>query len=317
MWDFDLSASLGAMVRTAPFIVLRMVVYFGIAVLYIVATGVGGALGYGFTSFSDGEGAGALYGALFGFAGASGILYWAREYILYLVKAGHVAVLVHVHDRQPFPGGRNQIEYAGTVVKERFAEASVLFALDQVIKGILRALGGILNTVAAFLPIPGLQGLIRIINGIMRMSLTYADEVILAHNIRVRSDNPWATSRDAIILYAQNYKTMVKNAAWLWVMMWFLTVIIYLIMLGPVFAIIALVPGDIGFWAFVLTFLVAWAFKAALLEPLVIYALMQVYFRTIEGQQPDPEWEARLEQASGKFQELTARARERFSGAFG
>jgi hypothetical protein len=35
---------------------------------------------------------------------------------------------------------------------------------------------------------------------------------------------------------------------------------------------------------------------------------MQVYFKTIEGQRPDPEWEARLEQMSGKFRQLKARA---------
>lgn len=315
MWDFDISASLGAMMRTAPFIILRMVVYFGIALLYVFSTGVGGALGYGFTSFGDGQGAGAFYGALFGFAGASGLLYWAREYLLYLVKAGHIAVLVHVHDGREIPGGKGQIDYAGTVVKQQFAQASILFALDQIIKGILRVLGGLLNVVSMILPIPGLDGIMRIIRAVMRMSLTYVDEVILAHNFRVNSQNPWETSRDALILYAQNYKTMLKNAAWLCVLMWLLTLVIFLVMLGPVFGVMAIFPGDIGFWAFVVTFIFAWAFKAALLEPLAIYALMQVYFRTIEGQEPNQEWEAKLESASDKFRELTEKARGAVSGA--
>ena len=77
----------------------------------------------------------------------------------------------------------------------------------------------------------------------------------------------------------------------------------------------AIFPGDIGFWAFVVTFIFAWAFKAALLEPLAIYALMQVYFRTIEGQEPNQEWEAKLESASDKFRELTEKARGAVSGA--
>lgn len=316
MWDFDISASLGAMLRTAPFLILRMLVYFGIAVLYILATGVGGALGYGFTSFGDGEGAGAFYGALIGFAGASGLLYWAREYILYLVKAGHIAVLVHVFEGRQIPGGRGQIDYATSVVKEHFAQASILFALDQLVKGILRALSGIINIFAMIIPIPGLDTLVRIVNAILRMSLTYVDEVILAHNFRVRSDNPWETSRQALILYAQNYKTMVKNAAWLWLMMWLLTIIIFLVMIGPAFALMAIFPGNLGFWAFITAFIFAWSFKAALLEPLAIYALMQVYFRTVDGQVPDAEWETRLEHASDKFRELTEKARSRFAGAF-
>ena len=310
MWDFRLSAALGAMAATAPFIALRLLVYFGVALLYVVATGVGGALGYGFTSFGDGEGAGAVYGAMFGFAGASGVLYWARDYLLYLVKAGHIAVLVHIHDGKEVPGGQGQIGYAAGVVRERFAQASMLFALDQLIKGVLRTLAGILNTAAMILPLPGLDSLVRIINAVLRLSLTYVDEVILAHNLRVASENPWASSRRALILYAQNYATMVKNAAWLWVLMWLLTLAIFAVLLGPVTGLIALFPGDIGIWAFAVAFVFAWSVKAALLEPLAIYALMQVYFETVEGQEPNREWEQRLEQASDKFRELTERARD-------
>ncbi len=61
-------------------------------------------------------------------------------------------------------------------------------------------------------------------------------------------------------------------------------------------------------WTIALAFIFAWAVKAALLEPVAIASLMQVYFRTIEGQTPDPQWEARLAQVSNKFRELGARA---------
>jgi len=314
MWDFNLSEAFGAMARTAPFIILRMVVYFGISLLYILAVGIGGGIGYGLTSFGGGDGAGALYGGLVGFAGVSGILYLGREYILYLVKAGHIAVLVLVHDGHDIPGGMGQIDYAAGIVKRKFAESSLLFALDQIIKGVLKTITGILNTVATILPIPGLRNLAQIISGILRMSVTYVDEIILAHNFHVNSDNPWETSRQSLVLYAQNYMVMIKNAAWLWFLMWALTLVIFLLLAGPVFAVLALFPGNIGFLSFVVAFIFAWSLKAALLEPLAIYALMQVYFKTIEGQVPDPEWDQRLEQASDRFRELTRRARDAFSG---
>ena len=38
--------------------------------------------------------------------------------------------------------------------------------------------------------------------------------------------------------------------------------------------------------------------------PFVIAALMQVYFRAIEGQTPDPAWDMRLSDASRHFREL-------------
>ena len=54
--------------------------------------------------------------------------------------------------------------------------------------------------------------------------------------------------------------------------------------------------------------LFTWSLKAALLEPFAIACLMQVYFRAIEGQAPDPEWEERLAQLSRKFAGLKDRA---------
>ncbi len=308
MWDFSLSGAIGAMLRTAPYIVVRMAVYFGIALLYILATGGGGAIGYGVTSFGEGEGAGAFYGALFGFAGASGVLYWAREYILYLVKAGHIAVLTKLHDGEELPGGRGQVDYGVQIVKDNFKEASVLFGLDQLVKGVLKVITGTLNTVATILPIPGLRNLADIIGKVLTLSLTYVDEIILAYHFRTGSENAWASSRDALILYAQNYGKMVKNAIWLLIFMWLLTFLILLFILAPAFFVIQLFPGNIGGWSFVLSFLVAWSFKAAFLDPVAMYALMSVYFKTIEGQEPDQVWEERMDKASAKFREIKDKA---------
>jgi hypothetical protein len=315
MWDFDLSAAFGAMRRTAPFVIARMLVYFGIALLYIFATGIGGALGYGVTSFGKGEGGGAFIGALIGFSGASGILYWLRESILYLVKAGHIAVLVQLHDGHALPQGRGQIDFAAQAVRERFKESTVLFAIDQLIKGVLRALGAAIQGVANLLPLPGLDSLVRVANGIVRMSLSYVDEIILAKILRDASANPWETGRQALVLYAQNYKLMIKNAVWLWLLMALLTFVIFLFMLGPSFAVMAMVPGDLGFWSFVIAFVLAWSVRMSLIEPLAIYAYMQIYFKAIQGQTPDPAWDSRLAEVSEQFRELKSKAMGVFSGS--
>ena len=50
------------------------------------------------------------------------------------------------------------------------------------------------------------------------------------------------------------------------------------------------------------------------MEPFSIACLTQVYFKTIEGQKPDPEWEQRLNGASAKFRELSEKARTAFGG---
>lgn len=310
MWDFSFGKAIAMVGRTAPFVILRMLVYFGIGMAYLAAVGAGGVIGYGFghlASSADAPDAGAFWGGLIGFGAVSAVLYFAREYILYVVKAAHIAVLVELLDGKDVPGGQGQISYGIQFVKTHFVQSSVLFGVDQLVKGVLAAFFRTINVFTAFLPVPALQQLIRIAEAVVRMSLTYVDEVILAYLIRTRTTNPWETAKDGLILYAQNYKHFLKNAAWLSAFLWALTILIFVFIVGPFAALAALLHGGFA-WTVAFAFIFAWAAKAALLEPVAIAALMQVYFRTIEGQTPNPEWEARLDQASAKFRALGAKA---------
>jgi hypothetical protein len=311
MWDFSLGRAISMILQTLPYIVLRIIVYVGIAVAYVLTVGVGGALGWGFGHMGSGDGgpaSGAFWGGAIGFGLLSGALYFAREYILYLMKAAHIAVLVEVYDNKPIPGGQGQIAYGANFVKTHFTESSVLFGVDQLIKGVLRSLFGTINFFTSFLPIPALQQLIRLAEAFIRMSLTYVDEIILAYLIRTQTKNPWSTSRDGLILFAQNYMHFLKNAAWLSVFMWGLTVALFLVLLAPIGALVALFHTNITFWGFALALVFAIAVKKAIMEPIAIACLMQVYFKEIEGQVPNPEWTARLDQISSKFRDLAQKA---------
>jgi hypothetical protein len=308
MWDFSIGRTLGLMARTFPFILLRMAVYFGITIAYIAATGAGAGIGYGVGHISDDPASFGIWGGVAGIAVVSIAVYWIREYLLYILKAGHIAVMVELMQGKALPSGQGQIAHAKEVVTARFGEANLLFVLDQLIKGVIRAITGMLGGVALFLPIPGLQGLIGLITGIVRMSLTYVDEIILGYNIKVGATNPWETSRHALVLYAQNGKRMVKNAIWLTLMLYVLAIVIFLVMLAPMAALFYIMPGHIAGWSFVAAIVFAWAFKAAVLEPFAIAALMAVYFEVIEGQVPNPEWDRKLTEVSGKFRELKDKA---------
>jgi hypothetical protein len=316
MWDFSFSKAIGMVIKTLPFVILRMLVYFGIGFAYLLAIGAGAVIGYGFGHISRDSGApdvGAFWGGLIGFGVTSAVLYLAREYILYLVKAAHIAVLVEVLDGKQIPGGQGQIAYGTAFVKSHFTESSVLFGVDQLIKGVLRAFFNTVNMFTAFLPVPALQTLLRVAEAIVRMSLTYVDEIILAYLIRTRTANPWKTAEEGLVLYAQNYKHFLKNAAWLSVFLWAFTILIFVVIVGPFAALAAVIHG--GFvWTLALAIIFAWAAKASLLEPVAIACLMQVYFKTIEGQTPNAEWEQRLSQASTKFRDLGAKAAAWVSG---
>ncbi|WNK19354.1 hypothetical protein P1P91_10870 [Halomonas piscis] len=310
MKDFQVSSIIGLMRRTSPFLIFRFLIYFGITLGYVLATGAGASVGYTAGAVFGDTGTGATWGGFIGFGLAGAVMYFLREYLLYMVKAGHIAVLVKLMDGSQIPDGRSQIGYAQGVVKERFAESNVLFGVDQLIKGVIKVFNRAFFTLAAVIPIPGIEGVAKLMNTFIRLSLTYLDEVILAYNIRTRSDNPWASSRTALILYAQNYKAFFLNAVILTFIIWGLTLGVFLLILAPIAGLVALFPDLAGSFALLIALAFAWGVKQAVIEPFAMTALMQVFFKITQDQQPDPEWEQKLGAISNQFGELKSKAKE-------
>lgn len=311
MWDFSVSKAIGLMLKTMPFIILRVLVYFGIAIGFILCTGVGAGIGWGIGAFGDVDFQSTTtgYGGLFGFVGASTVLFFLREYILYIVKAGHIAVMVELMDGNQIPQGRPQIAHASKIVKERFVEANVLFAMDRMIAGVIRLVTGMLEGLASLIPIPALQNLVGVIKAFLKIALGFLDEIILAYAIRKKSDNPWESSQEALVYYAQNSKHILKNAAFLAVIVYVLSFVIFLVMLVPAGLAVWLIPGTWSAGGVVFALIFAWAIKQAFLEPFAVACMMQVYFEAIEDQTPDPVWEGHLSNASKRFQKMTTKAK--------
>jgi len=310
MIDFRTGQILGLLARTTPFLLLRLVVYIGITLAYILAVGVGGGLGALFGKIGGSGGGGAAFGGLIGFGIVSGLLWWAREYLLYLVKAGHIAVLVELMDGKPVPGGKGQIDYASGIVKQHFTTSSMLFGLNQLIRGILKAFNRLTLSIASMLPIPGLDAVVKLIDAIINTGLSHLDQVILAQILRARDGNPWAVARDCTVLYAQNAKGALKNAVFLTFLVWGLTLLILFLVAAPIATAVGLFHVHAGFVTFLLAVIAALSLKAALIDPFATVALIQVYDKITQGQTPNPQWSAKLESMSAKFRELTQKARE-------
>ncbi|MFV2033880.1 MAG: hypothetical protein ACC631_01990 [Halocynthiibacter sp.] len=310
MADFSFGTSISIMRKTAPFVVFRAVVYFGIALAYVLATGAGAGIGWGIGAMGDDgfQASAVFWGGGIGFGTTAAVLYFLREYILYMVKAGHIAVMIEHIDGRELPGGKGQIAFAQEIVKERFVQANVLFGIDQMVKGVIRAITGLVHGLASLLPIPGIDGLMRVLRAYLRVAVGLIDEVILAHLIRTKSDNPWSGARDALVLYGQNAKPMLVNAAWITLVTYALALVVFFLMLAPAAAVVYMIPGGWSAGGFVFAILFAWAVKAALLEPFAIACLLQAYFKVTDGQEPNPEWVSKLEGVSGKFKSLGEKA---------
>jgi hypothetical protein len=310
MWDFSVGAALSLMVRTAPFIIFRMVVYFGITVALILVTGLGAGFGYGIGAFGTDEFqlSSSFWGGTIGFGLTVGVIFFCRDYLLYLVKAGHIAVMVELMEGGQVPGGRGQLDYAWEVVRNRFGEASALFALDRLVHGVITAITGIIEGLMTILPIPGVDKVMGLLRAYLRVAVGLIDEMVIAHGLRTKAENPWKNAQEALVLYAQNARPMLTNAAWLTAISWVLAFVVFLVMLAPAAGVVYLMPGNGSSGGFIFALVFAWAVKAALIEPFCIACLMQVYFKVTDGQTPNPEWEAKLGQISDKFRHMGEQA---------
>ena len=319
MWDFSVGKSLGLMVRTAPFVIFRIIVYFAITMALILVTGTGAGVGYGIGLMGDDgfQASSTFWGGTLGFGLTAGVVFFFRDYLLYLVKAGHIAVMVEYLDGKTLPGGKGQITYAQGIVAARFGQTSALFALDQLIKGVINVVTGLLEGLMLLLPIPGLDRLMGVLRAYLRLSVGLMDEIILAHALRTRSENAWEAAQDGLVLYAQNARPMLVNAAWLTLIVWALSVLVFVVMLAPAAVVAWAIPGEGSAAVVVFAVVFAWAVKAALIEPFAVACMLQVFFKVTEGQTPHPDWSGRLAKASLKFRQIGERALKLSPGAAG
>lgn len=310
MWNFSIAKALGLMIRTAPFLIFRALVYFGIAAAMVIVTGAGAGTGYGIGLFGDDEfrTTSTMWGGIAGFGLTVGVIFFLRDYLLYMVKAGQIAVMVEYLDGKPLPYGQGQIAYARRVVSERFGQASALFALDRLVRGVIAVITGLVQGVMTILPIPGINQIMGAVRAYLKIAVGLVDEVILAHAIRTRSENAWEAAHDGLVLYAQNGRTMLVNAAWITLISWLLAIVVFLVMLAPAAGLVWMLPGEASGGTFIFALIFAWAVKAAVIEPFALACMLQVFFKVTEGQEPQPEWRGRLTQISDKFRQLGERA---------
>jgi len=298
----------GIFVKTTPYVILRIVVY-GIL-------GVGAGLFLGFfllPSTVFGGGGGVLF--LLGVVALVGILKLAQRYALYLIKAGHIAVITELIHKGRLPDGVGQVEYGKRVVTGLFKEVSVLFAVDQLVSGILKAFNRAVVNVAEVIPIPGLDALTKIATTILNFAVTYIDESILSYNLSRPGEGIWESAKRGVILYAQNWKAILTAAFWIALVNLVGLAVLVLAALIP-FGLLAMMTsnGTLKFFWLVMAVTVAYGLKLSIVNPFCLVVMIKTYNEVVRGQEPDARWEARLETASSKFRELREKARAAATG---
>lgn len=237
----------------------------------------------------------------------------AVRYALHLIECGHVAVLTELitegrissTDGSMFAHGRR-------LVTERFAQINVLFGLHALIRGVVQSVHRAMDVTADMLPIPGLETIANLADRVLRAATRYIDKVIFSYNLARNSTDPWTTSREGLVYYAQNAKPVLKTAIWCVVLEWVLTVLLWIALLIPAALLTLMLPHAIRESGAIATVLVALLLvgpiRAAFVRPIFLIMMMVRFHASAEGQPINPQWDAQLASISDQFRTLGADA---------
>jgi hypothetical protein len=303
----DLSTAFGLVLRTLPYALGRFAVLFATSLVtlvwYVVTFGGWALLARAIHP---------LAGLVWFIAGCFMYGYlWKTlvRYFLYMLKAGHIAVLTELVTRgQIGEANEGMFDYGKRVVTERFGQMNAMFALDLLVHGVVRAFNRTLDWIAGLLPVPGLRDVMGVVNAIVYSAASFVDETILSYSLARGDNDVFRSSRDGLIYYAQNSKEVLKTGIWIVVLDKVSTFIAWIVMLAPALLIAAMLPASvkgIGFlFTLVMSALFTWNLRAAFLEPLFLTMIIIKFHVSVHGQAINLEWDEQLSQLSGKFVEL-------------
>lgn len=296
--------------KTFPFMLIRLLAYF----VFFVGICIYTAIVIWILGLIKPEGFFAVISfAIFG-GGGWAIYRFVRDYINYMIKAAHVAVIADLAIKGGVPDGFNMYNYGVSKVKKFFVASNVLFGVDRLISGSVRQIQRVFNKIGDFLKfIPGIKGLTNIVNLFVDIILNYIDECILAYIFLNEGQSVWKSACDGIVLYAQNWKTVLKTGAKLLAFLLVFFLIGFLIFNGiftGIFNNVDLGTGLTTAIAYALTIAFVLVLKWAVLDSIIMIYMMTNYLKVAYGAQPSYDLYEKLSGMSKKFKELFGKAQE-------
>jgi hypothetical protein len=307
MGEFSLAAGSALVLRTFPFLLLRASVYFGIAAAFAsaVAGGFGIGAGIGTLLGTAARAPGGFWGAVSGFAFIVLLLWWLREYLLYLVEISHSAAISLALEDVKTPGLQNPIAAAMSAVQRKVRDASVLATAERYACDTTDDLLREADALPPFMP-EALRPPRHITNRILSAVLGFVGRSVLARMVTGRARNPYSDLRDNLILLAQNRDVLLRNAVSLAAGSAVVCIFVFLISLIPAFAIVRSFPGGSGLIALPLAAAFTWSLQRALIEPFIAASFLELFRRITRGQSPEAEWDMKLEEISESYGEVKA-----------
>ncbi len=235
---------------------------------------------------------------------------WAliMHYFGYLVKAGHIAVIAEACFTGQVPA--NQVAYGKAKVTERFLTSNVYFAVDKLITAAVKQIQNGIGKLGNKLDfIPGMEAITGLAQFFVSISLGYIDECCLGWTFYQKEQGAFKSAADGVVIYAQNWKTLLKDAAKTMLKVILLTVLIALVIFVPVGILFKILKWN-GLLAFVLALIIAWVVKFAFMDSYIMIQMMASYMGVAPATTITFDLYGKLCAISSKFKELFSKGQE-------
>ena len=293
---------------TKTFFAVRAVVYL-LVTLILLVVGILGALlciwvatksaGLAFFLFII------IFGVLIGF------LRFAKRYILYMIKAAHIAAITEYIKTGQVPisekGYKGVVAFGTEKIKNNFGTANVAFAADALIAGATRQIMKWVNRAEnLFSFIPGAKSVFAFLNLILSTALNYIDEAVLSFVFwHTEEKSGLKKACDGLVYYAQSWKSMLKGAFKVGVFVWLLRIVAYIVFYLIFSAIGGLLFTTGGFiFALLVAFVFLYGVETIIVDPYATCIMINDYHRAIAGVPLKSDLYGTLCKVSKKFRKL-------------
>ncbi len=237
-----------------------------------------------------------------GFAVIGIIRFLLMHYAGYIVKAGHIAVLTEAIQTGQVP--EQSFAYAKEKVQNRFGTSNVFFGIDKLVAGSVKQIQRAVGKLGGFLDVvPGLGLIVTFINFFLELSLGYIDECCLGYVFLNEEQDPFKSAADGVVIYAQNWKKLLKDAAittGIVVILLLVSIFVVLAALGSVFDTLG-VGSEI---AFIIAVGIAYSLKYAFVDSWILTRTMVSYMEVAPSTEITYDLYSKLCGLSDKFKEL-------------
>ncbi|NVM42973.1 hypothetical protein HWX16_21980 [Ochrobactrum intermedium] len=236
---------------------------------------------------------GGAIGAFVGFLLFMAIAYILQEYVFYLLKAAHIAILAEMIHGSIIEPSR-QLETGVAIVRRHILASMTLFAVDQVIKSLIGVVSRFVNRGFSSFGSSG-SSLGYIVQSYFGIVFGQADELTLAYILRAQEKTPLDAACEGAAHYAQTITALMSSAFAMTIIHLLLSALFYGAALAGSIVIVYCEGISISSGIIVIYLIIgAWAMMRAFAAPLVLACQMQVFFTAIENQTPDSRWLDRL-----------------------